>query len=114
MLGSYSSHTGIHITLRAYGDYLSPVSAAVEQSEIQLTYENCLLWLRLYELKSGGWVPRALVDYPVCRGQWRARAFRALHQHCSNPEEADSQAFAMGQQWIDERLAGRRQDRVQP
>ena len=32
----------------------------------------------------------------------------------STREEADSQAFAMAKQWIDERLAGRRQDRALP
>ena len=32
----------------------------------------------------------------------------------STREDADAQAFAMAKQWIDERLAGRRQDRALP
>ena len=40
----------------------------IEQNESKITYEHYLIWLRSYELKSGGWVPRALVVVPSEEG----------------------------------------------
>ena len=37
----------------------------IEQNESKMTYKNYLIWLRSYELKSGGWVPRALVGLNI-------------------------------------------------
>jgi hypothetical protein len=83
-----------------------------ESSADKITYRDYVIWIRSYEMKAGGWVPKALVVVPEAEGngqqelQYPAEAVRALR------EEADAEALAMGKQWVDERLAGARRDRV--
>jgi hypothetical protein len=83
-----------------------------ESSADKITYRDYVIWIRSYEMKAGGWVPKALVVVPEAEGngqqelQYPAEAVRALR------EEADAEALAMGKQWVDERLAGERRDRV--
>src|SRR5438874_10311518 len=86
----------------------------IEQNEPKITYENYLIWLRSYELKSGGWVPRALVVIPSAEGNGEQELLAPGSSSVATREEADTQAFAMSQQWIDERLAGHHKDRVLP
>jgi len=86
----------------------------IEQNEPKITYENYLIWLRSYELKSGGWVPRALVIVPSEEGNGEQELIEPGASTVSSREDADTQAFAIAKHWIDERLAGRRQDRTLP
>jgi hypothetical protein len=82
-----------------------------ESSADKITYKEYVIWIRSYEMKAGGWVPKALVIVPEAEGngqhelQYPAEAVRVLR------EEADAAAVAMGKQWVDERLAGERHDR---
>jgi hypothetical protein len=80
----------------------------IELNETRMAYKQHTLWLRSYELKSGGWVPRALVLVPEEEGngehELQGEATYALR------EEADEQAFLMGKQWIDRKAAGRISD----
>jgi hypothetical protein len=83
-----------------------------ESSADKINYKDYVIWIRSYEMKAGGWVPKALVVVPEAEGngqqelQYPAEATLALR------EEADAEALAMGKQWVDERLAGHQQDRV--
>ena len=83
-----------------------------ESSADKIHYKDYVIWIRSYAMKAGGWVPKALVVVPEAEGngqhelQYPAEATRALR------EEADAEAVAMGKQWVDERLAGARHDRV--
>jgi hypothetical protein len=86
----------------------------IELNESKITYENYLIWLRSYELKSGGWVPRALVVIPSKEGNGEQELIEPGASTVATREEADCQAFAISKQWIDERLEGRRQDRALP
>ena len=86
----------------------------IERNETKITYENYLIWLRSYELKSGGWVPRALVIIPSAEGNGEQELLEPGASAVATREEADRQAFIIGKQWIDERLAGHRQGRVRP
>src|SRR5919197_875803 len=86
----------------------------IEQNESKMTYENYLIWLRSYELKSGGWVPRAVVVIPSEEGNGEQDFNDPGASTVLTREEADAQAFTIAKQWIHERLAGRRQDRALP
>jgi hypothetical protein len=82
-----------------------------ESSGDKITYKDYVIWIRSYEMKAGGWVPKALVVVPEAEGngqhelQYPAEATLALR------EEADAEAAAMGKRWVDERLAGDHQER---
>lgn len=85
------------------------IEQQIERNETKMAYKNHVLWLRSYELKSGGWVPRALVLLSEEEGngehEVQGEAAFALR------EEADKQAFLMGKQWIDRKEAGNISDR---
>src|SRR5437667_4910756 len=93
---------------------VEPVEDKIDRDESKITYENYLIWLRSYELKSGGWVPRALVVVPSEEGNGEQELIEPGASTVSTREDADIQAFAIAKRWIDERLAGRRQDRTLP
>ena len=86
----------------------------IDQNESKFTYENYLIWLHSYELKSGGWVPRALVVIPSEEGNGEQELIEPGASIVATREDADTQAFAIAKRWIDERLAGRRQARALP
>jgi len=86
----------------------------IEHNESKMTYENYLIWLRSYELTSGGWIPRAVVVIPSEEGNGEQDFNDPRASTVLTREDADSQALTIAKQWIDERLAGRRQDRVLP
>src|SRR5688500_7259242 len=86
----------------------------IERNETKMTYRDYRIWLRSYELKSGGWVPRALVIVPSTEGNGEQELLEPGTSVVSTREEADEQAFAMGKQWIDERQAGREQNPIRP
>jgi hypothetical protein len=85
-----------------------------EQNASKRTYQRYLIWLRSYELKSGGWVPRALVVIPSEEGNGEQDLHDPGASTVATREEADTQACTIAKQWIDERLEGRRQDRALP
>ena len=93
---------------------VEPVEDKIDRDETKITYENYLIWLRSYELKSGGWVPRALVVIPSAEGNGEQELLAPGSSPVATREEADTQAFAMSQQWIDQRLAGQHQDCARP
>ena len=93
---------------------VEPVEDKIDRDETKITYENYLIWLRSYELKSGGWVPRALVVIPSEEGNGEQDLNDPGASTVSTREEADTQALTIAKQWIDERLEGRRQDRALP
>ena len=86
----------------------------IAHNESKMTYENYLIWLRSYALKAGGWVPRAVVVIPSEEGNGEQDLNDPGASTVATREDADAQAFTIAKQWIDERLAGRRQDRVLP
>ena len=63
----------------------------IEQNESKITYEHYLIWLRSYELKSGGWVPRALVVVPSEEGNGEQELIEPGASTVSTREDADTQ-----------------------
>lgn len=80
------------------------IERQIDVNESRVNYKNHTLWLRSYELKSGGWVPKAVVVIPEAEGNGE----RELQGEatCAALEEADTEAFLMGKQWIDAKSAG--------
>jgi hypothetical protein len=86
----------------------------IAQNESKIPYEKYVIWVRSYELKTGGWVPRALVVIPADEGNGEHELNEPGASTVATREEADTQALTLAKQWIEERLAGRRQDRALP
>jgi hypothetical protein len=86
----------------------------IAQNQSKIPYENYVIWVRSYELKAGGWVPRALVVIPADEGNGEQELSAPGESTVATREDADTQAFTLAKQWIEERLAGRRQDRTLP
>ena len=84
----------------------------IARNEIKLEYRGYILWLQSYELKAGGWVPKALVVVPEAEGNGQQELQYPAEGILATREEADTQAVRMAQQWVDERLAGLRHDRA--
>jgi hypothetical protein len=63
-------------------------------------------------MKSGGWVPKALVVVPEAEGNGRQELQYPAEATLALREDADAEALAMGKQWVDERLARDRHDRI--
>jgi hypothetical protein len=100
--------------MRGECEVADTIEDKIEQNESKMTYKNYLIWLRSYELKSGGWIPRAVVVIPSEEGNGEQDLNDPGASTISTREDADTQAFTIAKQWIDERLAGRRQDRALP
>jgi hypothetical protein len=85
------------------------IEQQIERNETKMIYKNHTLWLRSYERKAGGWIPRALVLLSEEEGngehELQGEATFALR------EEADEQAFLLGKQWIDQKASGGISDR---
>jgi hypothetical protein len=88
------------------------IEEKISRNETKLAYRGYILWLRSYEMKSGGWVPKALVVVPEAEGNGQQELQYPAEGTLPTREEADAQAFAMAKQWVDERLAEHRHDRV--
>lgn len=86
----------------------------IAQNESKIPYAKYVIWVRSYELKAGGWVPRALVVIPADEGNGERELSAPGASTVATREDADTQAFILAKQWIEERLAGRRQDRALP
>ena len=67
----------------------------IEQNESKITYKNYVIWLRSYELKSGGWVPRALVVIPSEEGNGEQDLNEPGASTVATREDADTQALAI-------------------
>jgi len=79
--------------------------------DTKIDYKDYVIWIRSYELQSGGWVPKALIVIPEAEGNGQQELSTPAESTLALREEADKQAFAMAKQWVDERLAGLRHDR---
>jgi hypothetical protein len=44
------------------------IERQIDLNESKVTYQHHTLWLRSYELKSGGWVSKAVVVIPEAEG----------------------------------------------
>jgi hypothetical protein len=69
---------------------VEPVEDKIDRDETKITYENYLIWLRSYELKSGGWVPRALVVIPSAEGNGEQELLAPGSSPVATREEADT------------------------
>jgi hypothetical protein len=83
-----------------------------ESSPDQITYKEYVIWIRSYEMKAGGWVPKALVVVPEAEGNGQQELQYPAGPTLALREEGNGAALTMGKQWVDERLAGHRHDRV--
>jgi hypothetical protein len=88
------------------------IQQKMESNETKLSYKDHLVWLTSYEVPSGGWVPRAVVILPSALGNGEQELLAPGAGTVSTREEADGQAFTMGKQWIDKRLADLRTDQT--
>ena len=86
----------------------------IERNETKITYKDYVVWLSSYELQAGGWTPRAVVVVPAAVGNGEQELMASGGGTVATREEADRQALAMSTQWIDEHVAGHRQDRTLP
>lgn len=84
----------------------------IARNETKIEYHGYILWIQSYELKSGGWVPKVLVVVPEAEGNGQQEIQDSPGATLATREDADTQAVATAKQWVDERLAGRRQDRL--
>ena len=87
------------------------IDEKIALNHTKIGYQDYVIWLQSYELKSGGWVPKALVVIPGIEGNGQQDLVAPGETTVALREEADKQAFAMAKQWVDERLAGLRHDR---
>jgi hypothetical protein len=84
----------------------------IAMNERKIEYKGYVIWIQSYELKSGGWVPKALVVVPEAEGNGQQELQYPAEGILPLREEADTQAVAMAKRWIEERLAGHRQQRL--
>jgi hypothetical protein len=87
------------------------IDERIAVNDTKVEYKDYVMWIQSYELKSGGWVPKALVVIPEAEGNGQQELMPPAEHTLALREEADKQAFAMAKQWVDERLAGLRRDR---
>jgi hypothetical protein len=92
------------------GIYVSEsIEDKITRNDTKIEYKGCVIWLQSYALKSGGWVPNALVIVPEAEGNGQQELRYPGGGILVLREAADVQVFAMAKQWVDERLAGHRQ-----
>ncbi len=82
-----------------------------ESTADKTEYKDYVIWVRSYEMKAGGWVPKALVVIPEAEGNGQQELQPPAAATLALREEADAEALAMAKRWVDERLAGLRQER---
>ena len=88
------------------------IDETIALNQTKIGYQDYVIWIQSYELKSGGWVPKALVVIPEAEGNGQQELVAPGETTVALREDADKQAFAMAKQWVDERLAGHRHDRL--
>ena len=67
----------------------------ISQNESKIPYEKYVIWVRSYELKAGGWVPRALVVIPADEGNGEQELSAPGASTVATREDADTQAFIL-------------------
>jgi hypothetical protein len=82
------------------------IEEKIEMNTRKVDYKGHVIWLSSYELKTGGWIPRALVVLPAEGGNGQQELLYPGEATFPVREEADKQAFEMSHQWIDQRLVG--------
>lgn len=81
------------------------IDQKIELNETRIEYKNHLVWLQSFELKSGGWTPKALVLLPEEEGNGEHELQGEVT--LAAREDADKHALLMGKQWIDQKVAER-------
>src|SRR5438094_6730763 len=89
MPGQYVAGCPTGSTIGGY-EVADAIEDKIEQNESKITYENYLIWLCSYELKSGGWVPRALVVVPSEEGNGEQELIAPGSSPVATREEADT------------------------
>jgi hypothetical protein len=88
-----------------------PIEEKISRNEKKIEYKGYVIWLQSFEMKAGGWVPNALVVIPEAEGNGQQEIQSPDGGMLALREEADAQAFTTAKRWVDERLAGHRQER---
>jgi hypothetical protein len=83
------------------------IDEKIEMHTKKIDYKNHVIWLSSYEMKTGGWIPRALVVLPAEDGNGQQELIYPGEATFPVWEEADKHAFEMGKQWVDQKLAGK-------
>jgi quercetin dioxygenase-like cupin family protein len=73
--------------------------------EARTEYRNHVIWMRSYELKTGEWVPRAVVLFPPEEGAGEEELISPGESPMLSCEEADEHALLMSRKWVDQKLA---------
>lgn len=73
--------------------------------EHRTEYRSHVIWMRSYELKTGEWVPRAVVLFPPEEGAGEEEVISPGESPILSCEEADEHALVMSQKWVDQKLA---------
>jgi hypothetical protein len=73
----------------------------------RIEYRHHVIWLQSYELKTGGWVPKAVVLCPREEGAGEEELLTPGETPWLSHEEADEHALIMSQKWIDQKLGKR-------
>jgi hypothetical protein len=83
------------------------IDEKIEMHTTKIEDKNHVIWLSSYEMKTGGWIPRALVVLLAEDGNGQRELIYPGEATFPVWEEADKHAFEMGKQWIDQKLAGK-------
>jgi hypothetical protein len=70
----------------------------IVRDETKIEYKGYVIWLRSYEMKSGGWVPKALVVVPEAGGNGRQEIQYPAEGTLALRDEVDAQTVAMAKQ----------------
>jgi hypothetical protein len=68
-------------------------------------YRDYIIWLRSYELPTGGWVPRAVALFPRAQGGGKEEVVTPGASPRRSREEADAYARALSQHWMEQQMA---------
>jgi hypothetical protein len=79
------------------------IEEKISRNEKKIEYKGYVRWLQSYEMKTGGWIPTALVVIPEAEGNRQQEFQSPAGVRLALREEADAQAFTLAKQWVDER-----------
>ena len=82
-----------------------PIEEKIATNTMKVDYKSHVIWLSSYELKRGGWIPRALVVSPAETGNGQQELLYPGEAAFPVREEADKQAFERAKEWVDQQLA---------
>jgi hypothetical protein len=72
-----------------------------ESATDKIHYKDYVIRIRSYKMKSGGWVPKALVVMPEVERNGQEELQYPAEATLAQREEADAAALAMGKRWVD-------------